>query len=116
MPSAALPIIQKWVQAAAKGEYKTDKGVRLIGLVGPEAVVARSNRHAAIAHQDDEDHHFEKLIAIGESVPGNQGQREERREGENQRVGPVDRGFLHAGVPAKFRESENDVSFDTLVR
>ena len=55
----------------AQGKNKSHDGVSLVGLVGPEAVIARRDRHFTEYHQDEEADPFKGIVAVGKSIPGN---------------------------------------------
>ena len=63
----------------------------LVSLVGPQAVVAGGDRHAAGEQEDHQARPCPGREAVGQAVPGHRDQRGERRDGEDRHGQPVDR-------------------------
>src|SRR5690606_20516556 len=58
---------------ASQGEDEADHRVSLVGLVGPQAVVAGGNGHATETHENDEGRPLKGVVTLSKAVPGDQG-------------------------------------------
>ncbi len=82
-------------EGPADGEDPLQDRVRLVGLVGPEPVVAGGDGDAAITEQQQEAAPLPEVIAMGHAVPGHGDQCGQPGEGKQQGVGHDDRGAFH---------------------
>ena len=57
----------------AKGKDQAQYRMRLVGLVRPHAVIARSDGQPTEGHHENEEQPLEQVVTVEEAIEGNQG-------------------------------------------